>query len=196
MAAGKRIVLAVIEAITVPEELARLPAVDMRAWGGAPWAELARVIAGGECSTPTTLERLRVPKPIAIPASSLVLLFFFQVLLAGQWIFDAGKVLAWCASLGRKVLTASHLAIIVCWIAWTTRWSWAVCAPSCNRVRSSENGRRSIPLDPSRDHLSISLYRLNSRYRDQPRYVRAHPYGSRGLVLDAATRISKPESRR
>lgn len=123
MAAGKPIVLAAIEAVSVPAELAGCPVVDMRTWEGVPWSELANVLCGGTPSVLATAGRFRVPKTIAVASLALAILFVYQTLLVIQWIGGASNVFGH-APRGLQVLILSHFAILVGWIAWTTRWSW------------------------------------------------------------------------
>lgn len=123
MAAGKPIVLAAIETISVPTELAGCPVVDMRAWSGVPWPELANVLCGGTPLVSTTASRFRVAKTIAVAALALLVLFVFQTLLVIQWIGGSRKEFLH-ASPGVQALILGHLLILVGWIVWTTRWSW------------------------------------------------------------------------
>src|SRR5262249_34396840 len=62
MAAGKPVVVAAIEIVTVPHELAECPVIDLRVWDGTPWLELAKTIRTGTSSDPNpkTLDRIRL----------------------------------------------------------------------------------------------------------------------------------------
>jgi hypothetical protein len=71
--AGKPVVLAGIEPIAVPDELARQPSVDMRAGGAAAWRRLADAVHGSRAQA-GSLASLRVPGPMLAGAASLALL--------------------------------------------------------------------------------------------------------------------------
>jgi hypothetical protein len=122
-AAGKSIVLAVIEAVRVPDELAGCPMVDMRAWNRPPWPALAAAFHTGRATPPGSLKELRIPKPIAIAALGLLLLFVFQGLFVVVWLVDVSGSFA-ILNPWSKALLVGHLAILLGWVGWTTRWAW------------------------------------------------------------------------
>jgi hypothetical protein len=123
MAAGKPVILAVIEAVTLPEELAGCPTVDMRAWSGPPWLELACALRTGKSAVQRRLSNLRVPKPVAIGALAPLLLCIFQIQAVIFWVFDIREPFSSLNS-GPKALVIGHLTILAGLIAWSIRWVW------------------------------------------------------------------------
>jgi hypothetical protein len=123
MAAGKPVVLAVIEAVNLPEELTGCPTVDMRAWSGPPWLELACALRTGKSAVQQSLGNLRVPRPVAIGALAPLLLCVFQIQALIFWVFDIREPFR-SLNLGPKALLIGHLAILVGLIAWSARWAW------------------------------------------------------------------------
>jgi hypothetical protein len=127
LANAARVVLAVVEPVTLPEELRAQPAVDLRRVGRPRWEELADALRHGTAApahaTPS-IDRLRLPTPFRIAGLALALLLAFQVALVADVGRRALDLLAEGPSAAAAALVIGHVAILVLWIAFTTRWSW------------------------------------------------------------------------
>jgi hypothetical protein len=131
---GKPVVLAAIEQLALPEELAGRPVVDMRSPGGMPWDDLIRAVRTGESLGRESLARFRVPRPLRIAGAILAGVLAWQMFLFIMFLDTLRDEVRW-AEPGLAALHTAHVAVLLAWIAFTTRWSWRFL-----RRRATEQG--------------------------------------------------------
>ena len=116
LADGGRVVLAVVEPVTLPDELRAQPAVDLRRAGRARWGELAGALRDGTAApahaTPS-IARLRLPIPLRIAGVALAVLLAFQLALLADVVRRALELLAGAPAAAAAALVIGHVAILV-----------------------------------------------------------------------------------